>query len=36
MSVILLTGGLGPTSDDVTRQTLADYFGVKMIEDKGL
>lgn len=35
VSVILLTGGLGPTSDDVTKQTLAAYFGVKMIEDKG-
>lgn len=25
--VILVTGGLGPTKDDVTKQTLAAYFG---------
>ncbi len=24
---IFITGGLGPTSDDVTKQTLNDYFG---------
>jgi len=26
----VLTGGLGPTSDDVTRPALADYFGLKL------
>ena len=25
--VVLITGGLGPTSDDITKQTLAEYFG---------
>lgn len=29
--VILLTGGLGPTSDDITKKVLCDYFGGKMI-----
>jgi nicotinamide-nucleotide amidase len=24
--VVLITGGLGPTSDDITKQTLAEYF----------
>lgn len=24
--VVLVTGGLGPTKDDITKQTLADYF----------
>jgi nicotinamide-nucleotide amidase len=24
--IILLTGGLGPTKDDITKKTLADYF----------
>lgn len=28
--IILLTGGLGPTKDDLTKATLADYFGMKM------
>ncbi len=31
--VILITGGLGPTKDDVTKNTLADYFGVSMVEN---
>jgi len=26
--VILITGGLGPTKDDLTKKTLAEYFGV--------
>ena len=29
--VILLTGGLGPTKDDITKKTIADYFGTTMI-----
>lgn len=24
---VLITGGLGPTSDDITKQTLTEYFG---------
>lgn len=28
--IILLTGGLGPTKDDLTKQTLTEYFGMKM------
>lgn len=28
--IILITGGLGPTKDDITKKTLADYFGVGM------
>ncbi len=28
--IILLTGGLGPTKDDLTKITLAKYFGMKM------
>ncbi len=31
--VILVTGGLGPTSDDITREITADLFGVPLIED---
>jgi len=29
--IILLTGGLGPTSDDITKTVLNDYFGGKMV-----
>lgn len=28
---VLLTGGLGPTKDDITKQTLCDYFDTKLI-----
>lgn len=28
--LVLITGGLGPTKDDVTKKTLADYFGMDM------
>ena len=29
--IIILTGGLGPTSDDITKPLLSSYFGGKMI-----
>ena len=28
--IILVTGGLGPTKDDITKKALADYFGTGM------
>ena len=30
-SIILITGGLGPTADDITKPLLCNYFGGKMI-----
>src|ERR1700744_29206 len=33
-SIILITGGLGPTKDDITKKTLAEYFGVGLVENK--
>ncbi|KJH73107.1 competence/damage-inducible protein A [Aliterella atlantica] len=30
--VLLFTGGLGPTPDDLTHETLAEYFGVPLAE----
>ncbi len=29
--VVLMTGGLGPTKDDITKKALADFFGVEMV-----
>lgn len=34
--IILLTGGLGPTKDDITKQTLADYFNADLITDQNV
>jgi len=33
--IILITGGLGPTADDITKPLLCKYFGGSMIEDEG-
>lgn len=30
-NVVLITGGLGPTKDDITKHTLADYFHSEMV-----
>lgn len=32
--IILITGGLGPTKDDITKKTLAEYFNVGMVESQ--
>jgi len=32
--IILVTGGLGPTKDDITKKTIAEYFGVGLVENK--
>jgi nicotinamide-nucleotide amidase len=32
--IIVVTGGLGPTEDDLTRQTIAAYFGLGLVEDE--
>ena len=29
--LVIMTGGLGPTKDDLTKQTLANYFGSEMV-----
>lgn len=29
--VLIITGGLGPTKDDITKHTLAEYFGSKLV-----
>lgn len=30
---IIITGGLGPTKDDITKKALCEYFGDKMVRD---
>src|SRR4051794_4018426 len=29
--IILITGGLGPTKDDITKTTLAKYFDARLV-----
>ncbi len=29
--IIIMTGGLGPTKDDITKHVIANYFGVELI-----
>lgn len=31
---VIVTGGLGPTKDDITKQTLAGIFGGEMVRDR--
>lgn len=31
VDVILMTGGLGPTKDDITKKTLCEYFGTELV-----
>jgi len=33
--IVLITGGLGPTADDITKPLLCKYFNGKMIVDQG-
>ena len=32
--IILITGGLGPTNDDITKSTLAKYFNDKLVRNE--
>lgn len=31
--VVIVTGGLGPTKDDITKHTIARYFGITLVRD---
>src|SRR5215212_8380091 len=33
--IILITGGLGPTADDITKPVLCEYFGGRLIINEG-
>lgn len=32
--IVLITGGLGPTADDITKPVLCDYFGGRLVRDE--
>ena len=34
--IVLLTGGIGPTKDDITKNTLCEYFNTKLILDQSV
>ncbi|MDE5423597.1 competence/damage-inducible protein A [Ancylomarina sp. DW003] len=36
VDLVLMTGGLGPTNDDITKKTLSDYFACELVQDDGL
>lgn len=33
VSLVLITGGLGPTNDDITKKTLSDLFGMSLVQN---
>ncbi|WP_308992683.1 competence/damage-inducible protein A [Mariniflexile litorale] len=33
VDIVILTGGLGPTKDDITKKTIAEYFNDTLIND---
>jgi nicotinamide-nucleotide amidase len=34
--IIIITGGLGPTKDDITKKTIAEYFADTLVRDTGV
>lgn len=36
VNFVVITGGLGPTKDDITKKTLCDYFGDTLVSDAGV
>ena len=34
--IILITGGLGPTKDDITKKVLSEYFGVDLVFNEAM
>ena len=33
VDIVLTTGGLGPTKDDITKNVLCEYYGTSLVED---
>ncbi|CAM4255885.1 competence/damage-inducible protein A [Zobellia nedashkovskayae] len=36
VQVVIITGGLGPTKDDITKHTLCEFFNDTLVEDAGV
>ena len=36
VEVVIITGGLGPTKDDITKKTFCDYFDDELIENEAV
>ena len=34
VNLIITTGGLGPTANDITRETVSEFFGIPLVPDK--
>ncbi|MCU7550797.1 competence/damage-inducible protein A [Chitinophagaceae bacterium LB-8] len=34
-NIVIITGGLGPTADDITKPTLCEFFDAKIVVDEG-
>lgn len=34
--IVLITGGLGPTKDDITKKTFSEYFDSELVIDEGV
>ena len=32
--LVIITGGIGPTNDDITKSTLAEYFGSRLVQSE--
>ena len=36
VDIIIITGGLGPTKDDITKKTIAEYFNDTLVLDESV
>ena len=36
VDIVILTGGLGPTKDDITKKTIAEYFNDTLVKDDSI
>lgn len=36
VDLVVITGGLGPTKDDITKKTFCDYFDDELVEDQAV
>lgn len=36
VNVVIITGGLGPTKDDITKKTFCEYFNDTLVEDENV